>query len=283
VTSPTVPDPLYVAARRTLLDALVALHDHSKSIIVIGAQAVYLRTGPLDGSIAPFTTDGDLALDPRDLQENPNLEHVLRAAGFAPKVSHAGISMIGAWTRRDRESGMSMDIDVHVPRAATTGGGSRAARLGSQGDRVARISDGLEAALVDYSTMAIGSLDPTDHRVVAANVAGTAALLIAKTHKLADRLIGTHRRLSDKDAGDIYRLMQVSGPSDVARTLQVLLQSDVAKTATEHGIELLTTQFGGRATQGTELAVRNLAGAIDTAQIRTLCVAFVAGILTSLP
>jgi len=37
---PGAPDPEYVAARRTLLDALEALGDHRDSIVVVGAQAV---------------------------------------------------------------------------------------------------------------------------------------------------------------------------------------------------------------------------------------------------
>ena len=38
-------DPLYVEARRILLDALFALRSHRPAIIVAGAQAIYLRTG----------------------------------------------------------------------------------------------------------------------------------------------------------------------------------------------------------------------------------------------
>jgi len=40
-----MPAPEYVAARRILLDALDALHDHIDSLILVGAQAVYLHTG----------------------------------------------------------------------------------------------------------------------------------------------------------------------------------------------------------------------------------------------
>ena len=38
-------DNLLVQARSALLDALHALHDHRDALIVIGAQAVYLRSG----------------------------------------------------------------------------------------------------------------------------------------------------------------------------------------------------------------------------------------------
>jgi hypothetical protein len=54
----------YVAARRALLDALEALREHIDSIVVVGAQAVYLHTGAAELAVAEFTTDADLALDP---------------------------------------------------------------------------------------------------------------------------------------------------------------------------------------------------------------------------
>ena len=53
-------DPLYVEARQILLDALVALAPHGDAVIVVGAQAVYLRTNETELAIAPYTTDGDL-------------------------------------------------------------------------------------------------------------------------------------------------------------------------------------------------------------------------------
>ncbi len=37
------PDPLYVVARRVLLDALDALGPHREACVLVGAQAVYLR------------------------------------------------------------------------------------------------------------------------------------------------------------------------------------------------------------------------------------------------
>ena len=37
-------DPLYVAAEHVLLDALIVLAPHDNAVIVVGAQAIYLRT-----------------------------------------------------------------------------------------------------------------------------------------------------------------------------------------------------------------------------------------------
>ncbi len=49
---PGVPDPLYVQARRVLLDATDALAEQLDAIVLVGAQAIYLHTG-----------DADLAVD----------------------------------------------------------------------------------------------------------------------------------------------------------------------------------------------------------------------------
>lgn len=58
--------PEYVEARRALLDALEHLGEHRASVIIAGAQAIYLRTGdsPYFAGVQAFTTDADLALDP---------------------------------------------------------------------------------------------------------------------------------------------------------------------------------------------------------------------------
>jgi hypothetical protein len=46
-------DELYLIARRVLLDALDALGEHRDAIVLVGAQAVYLRVGDADLALAP--------------------------------------------------------------------------------------------------------------------------------------------------------------------------------------------------------------------------------------
>lgn len=92
----TAPDPEYVAARTVLLDALDALVDHRDAIVVVGAQAVYLRTELLEG-YQDFTTDGDLALDPSLLLARPGLEEAMRHAGFRLKDEDTGHPEPGIW------------------------------------------------------------------------------------------------------------------------------------------------------------------------------------------
>lgn len=76
------PHPLYVAARKVLLDALLALAAHSGAVILRGAQAVYLHAGEADLAVAPYTADGDLTLDPSLLHDAPLLEVAMRRANF---------------------------------------------------------------------------------------------------------------------------------------------------------------------------------------------------------
>ncbi|MFZ0904355.1 MAG: hypothetical protein WAN71_10910, partial [Mycobacterium sp.] len=74
--------PEYVAARAVLLDALDALDGHLPTIIVVGAQAVYLHTGAGDFVEPPMTTDGDLALNAESLKTSPEITAAMAAAGF---------------------------------------------------------------------------------------------------------------------------------------------------------------------------------------------------------
>ncbi len=68
----------YVEARRVLLDALVALQPHIGAIVLVGAQAVYLRTAGRLPTYQPFTTDSDLVVDP-NLRARRRLREQLRA------------------------------------------------------------------------------------------------------------------------------------------------------------------------------------------------------------
>jgi hypothetical protein len=52
-------------------DALEGLADHRASLVVIGAQVIYLHTGAIDLPLAEATKDSDLVLDPRDLLATP--------------------------------------------------------------------------------------------------------------------------------------------------------------------------------------------------------------------
>lgn len=102
-------NPETILARSGLLDALHALGTHRESVVLVGAQAIYLRTGTAAVALAEFTTDADLAIDPRRLESAPLLEAVLTEGGLMrdPRNSNPG-----AWL-----SGRGVPIDVMVPAA----------------------------------------------------------------------------------------------------------------------------------------------------------------------
>ena len=53
-----------------------------------------------------------------------------------------------------------------------------------------RRATGLEAAVVDNELMVVGALDASDPRRHEVRVAGTAALVVAKVHKIGERAKG---------------------------------------------------------------------------------------------
>jgi hypothetical protein len=278
------PSPEYVAARRVLLDALEALGPQSAAVVLAGAQAIYLRTGPASLAISEHTTDGDLALDPEALADAPTLGELMEAAGF--KLAELqGAAEPGIWQKsaRIRDAEVLIPVDLIVPTGVAPPGGTRGARLGAHGKRAARKAAGLEAALVDNDVMQITALEAEDRRSSRLRVAGTAALLVAKTHKLNDRIeSGRADRLDDKDASDVLRLMQRSQPDEVAQTLAELLEHPSAGPPTELAVERFQVLFGGRAGAGIAMAARALRGAMPEEQTGAICLAYAAKLRGSL-
>lgn len=186
-------DELYVVAREVLLDALEALGAHRSSIALVGAQAIYLRTGEADLAVAPYTTDGDLVVDPSLLGKIPPLERALGQAGFAPSSA----SSVGIWkTNRTTSSGdvIPVEVDLLVPRSVSQGKGRRDAALEGHAARTARIANGLECTLVDHDEMEIAALREADDRRLRVRVGGPAGLLVAKAFKLNERRADEDRR-----------------------------------------------------------------------------------------
>jgi len=238
-----VPDPIYVAARRALLDALEALGEHRDALILVGAQAIYLHTGEADLVVAPFTKDGDLVIDPSRLSSDPRLEEAMRGANF--ELS----SQPGIWL----SSASVAQIDLLVPEAVAGAGGSRSARLSGHEPRAARRVHGLEGALVDHSPRTLEALDPADPRSIEAKVAGSAALLVAKLHKLGERQEQPHR-LVEKDALDVYRLLFAIETSDLAARMQDLLREAVSGRAAREAMVYLDRLFGTTSAPGSQMA-----------------------------
>lgn len=275
-------DPYYVAARRVLLDALEDLSEHRDAIIVVGAQAVYLRTGGANVGIAEYTTDGDLVVASDALADAPLLEDVMGARFEHARRGPTGVEEPGIWTRTVVIGGEPIEIpvDLIVPEGIAPRGGTRGARLGPHGKRAARKSRGLEAAIVDNDILTLRAVDDDDGRTIDARVAGATALLIAKAHKIGDRMVQEARpdRLVDKDASDIYRLMLTTAPERVNEVVPTLLDDPRVAGPSRRGLELLRAQFGARRAPGVEMAVRALRLAVPERRVRAVCVAFVAAL-----
>ncbi|KAF0958013.1 hypothetical protein [Rhodococcus sp. T7] len=252
-------DNLLVEARSALLDALHALDDHRDALIVIGAQAVYLRSGAAVVALAESTKDSDLAVNPRDLRDDPHLEDALTGAGFYLNTN----GQPGAWLNRQ-----GIPVDLMVPSALSnrTSTAGRSPRLPPHAKNAMRIATGLEGCVVDNTVMAITALDNADYRVYDVRVAGTAALLVAKIHKIHERL-GTPGRLQNKDAHDIYRMLVASEPDELAGAFRRLLADPISATTTEHALAWLPELFGNASATGAEMAGRAEEGIGNPAQV----------------
>ncbi|MGH2843758.1 MAG: hypothetical protein ACRDKL_09265 [Solirubrobacteraceae bacterium] len=270
-------------ARRVLLDALVGLKDHTKSLTLVGAQAVYLHTGTGNLAVAPYTFDGDLALDPRSLGDDPRIDAAMEAAGFRHSIV-GGHPEPGIWVAAAEIGGQQylVPVDLIVPEGFAPPGGSRGARLGPHGNRAARRAVGLEAALVDKDPMAITALDPVDSRTVTIDVAGVAALLVAKAHKIHDRVAsGKPGRVGDKDAADVVRMMQSTPIPAVTEHFGELLGHEIAGPPTSAAVSYLGELFGRRGGAGVQMAVRALTLALSEQQVETVSVAYTEALLQS--
>lgn len=269
---------LYVLARRTLLDALEALGSHADSVVLVGAQAVYMHTGAADIAVAPFTTDGDLAINPLTLADNPRLAEAMQAKRF---VAHR--DQIGTWVATHDLDGeeINVDIDLLVPESLG-GPGRRGARLGPHGRKAARKVRGLEAALVDRSIQTLASLEPeVDTRKVEVNVAGPAALIVAKVIKIAERVDDPSRR-KDKDALDVMRLLRAVSTEALTVGLVGLAADDLSKTVAREATRHLDDLFGSRRGEGVAMAVRATTPLEPADVVAESCVALATDLLTSL-
>lgn len=273
-------DELYVMARRVLLDALDALGTHREALILVGAQAVYLRVGEGDISVAPFTTDGDLAIDPSLLAEIPPLEQSLRNAGFLPKSSES----VGIWNAARKTSQLmdiSVAIDLLVPAAAQPGG-RRSASLPGHDSKAVRIVKGLDGAMVDADVMQLTALEDGDARAFDLRVAGPAALLVAKMHKISERQEQKKARQSDKDALDVLRLLRGTETKDLAGRYSAMLGDSRSREASQRGLQLLEDQFAQRNGAGVAMAIRSAGQLADAEELAASCIALTSDLLAAL-
>lgn len=219
-------------ARKALLAVLDALGPHRNSVVLVGAQAIYLHTPNFVSSIAAFTKDADLALKLAELATEPSIEILLNKAGFTLTESRNP----GQWLT---SNGTPVDLMVSATIASDH---SRGAKLPGHGDRTARSTSGIEGCLVDCKLNLIASFDVSDARSYEILVAGPASLLVAKAFKISDRLQDA-RRIEDKDAHDVYRLISGVPLDSIVNGFEVLFREPMSKEVTRIGCSYLQKLF----------------------------------------
>ena len=242
-------DPNYVKARAGLLDALKALGPLRAAAVLVGAQGVYEYTREVDDhfAVAPATFDADLAFIPELLIDDPKIPEAMLEAGYV-LGDQPGIY------RRDDNT----QVDLLVPQIVG-GRRGRGADLGVHGSHSARQVRGLERALVSRRPLAIGSFSPEDQRSFEIQVAGPAALLVAKIHKLADRADEQGSpRLNNKDAFDIYRLLLAIQARELAEEVAILRGHTRSQEVTEEALTKFSELFAAESGTGTQLVVDHI-------------------------
>lgn len=274
-------DDVYVAARGALLDALEALTPHFAAVTLVGAQAIYLRVGEAHVAVAAATTDGDLALDPEQLRDAPPLERLMREAGFQRKRGEGGELLVGIWAKTvNVAAGAQVTVDLLMPEGVAPASGRRAARLaGHETGSVLKVP-GLESALVDADVMQVAALDPDDRRAQGVRVAGPAALLIAKVHKILDRE-ERPSRLKDKDALDVFRLLRGTPTADMVRRCSLILADGRSADSAREALGAFRGLFSGIGSAGVQMALRSTEGLMDSDELTASLTALAGDLLSS--
>jgi hypothetical protein len=242
--------PEYVAARRALLNVLELLDAQRQGIVIVGAQAVYLRAPAGRTEEVTYTTDGDLALDPDLLTQTPDIGFLLATAGY-----RAGPNP-GAFVSPD-----GIEIDLMVPAGSLPASSRRTAPLNGQSANTARRTPGLELALLDSSVMMVGALETEDERALDVKVAGAAALTVAKLIKIQERTSDRRRdRIVSKDAGDLLRLLRYCDAGAIGRRLSELSVDQRAAPMIERATDFLREDLALRESIVVALAVEARAG-----------------------
>lgn len=112
-------------------------------------------------------------------------------------------------------------------------------------------------------------------------VAGPGALLVAKVHKIAER-VEAKDRVSDKDALDILRLLRAVDTDDLAARVRSLLGDTLARPVTHEALSLIPALLGNPQSAGVRMAVRAAGTGEDAVTIEGSLIALVGDLTSSL-
>ena len=102
-------------------------------------------------------------------------------------------------------------------------------------------------------------------RAYVMNVAGPAALLVAKVHKLIDRIgADDNRRINSKDAFDVFRLLQAVEIVELIADLNILATAEISAEVTDEAMASFHGLFGTSNAVGTQLVADHVAGIENT-------------------
>ena len=108
------------------------------------------------------------------------------------------------------------------------------------------------------------ALTPGDDRAYEINVAGPAALLEAKMHKLMDRVDADgNRRINSKDAFDVFRLLQAVESMELIDEINLLAAAVVSAEVTAEAMAGFRKLFGTPTGAGTVLVAGHITGIED--------------------
>lgn len=243
------------AAREALLDALEALAAHRDAIVVIGAQAVYLRTVTGSTRVPPFTRDVDLGVDITVLGDHPRIEEALERAGFVANANGPG-----SWT-----SPTGVHTDLMAPSSVVLGG-RRSVPNPPHNRMAVRQTPGIEGILSDRDVIDVRSLGTGAPRSAQALVAGPAALIVAKAIKIEERRHGPDRRLVDKDAHDILRILQVWDTAALVTRMKKILDDPRSRDMGDRALAELGTIFANDQAPGSRM-VKNVERGVGDPEI----------------
>lgn len=129
--------------------------------------------------------------------------------------------------------------------------------------------------------MEVGSLEEADDRRFEIKVAGPTALLVAKLHKIAERVDSPNRAV-DKDALDVLRLLRAVPIETLAGGLRRLAGEQLSGEVTRQAIGFLRDLFGRPTSSGSQMASRAAAPLEDEDTIRQSCAALAGELLIAM-
>ena len=112
-------------------------------------------------------------------------------------------------------------------------------------------------------------------------VAGVAALIVAKAHKLGERMRDAPRRMEPKDALDMLRLLRATQTDRLAETVQRLFADPRAGDVTREAMSFLRALFTDPDAPGLVLVGEAVGRLDDPAMVRASTRSLVDELLTA--